>query len=100
MENNNCCCKQKNTPRSDAEKKALENRINRLSGQLNGIKNMIENDRYCGDILIQVSAAMSALQNIGYIILEDHMGSCVADEIKKGNTEIISETIDLIKKLR
>ncbi len=100
MENNNCCCKLKKTPRNDAEKKALENRINRLTGQLNGIKNMIENDRYCGDILIQLSAAMSALQNIGYIILEDHMGSCVADEIKNGNTEIISETIDLIKKLR
>lgn len=98
--NSDCCCRHKNTPRSDEAKKLLENRINRLTGQLNGIKKMIDEDRYCGEILIQVSAVQSALENLGYIILEDHMNTCVSEEIRKGNPEIISETLDLIRKLK
>ena len=97
---NSDCCRHKNTPRSDEAKKLLENRINRLTGQLNGIKKMIDEDRYCGEILIQVSAVQSALENLGYIILEDHMNTCVSEEIRKGNPEIISETLDLIRKLK
>lgn len=94
------CCRHKSTPRSDEAKKLLENRINRITGQLCGIKKMIDENRYCGDILIQLSAAESALQNLGYIILQDHMESCVTQEIRNGNPEIIAETVDLIKKLK
>lgn len=61
---------------------------------------MIDDNRYCGDILIQLSAAESALQNLGYIILKDHMESCVAEKIKSGDEEIIGETIELIRKLK
>lgn len=95
-----CCCRQKNTPRSEESKKSIENRINRLTGQLGGIKKMIKEDRYCGDILIQLSAAESALQNLSYIILKEHMESCVTEEIRNGNNSIINETIEIIKKIR
>lgn len=101
-ENNNteCCCRHKETPRSEESRKTLENRINRIMGQLGGIKKMIDDNRYCGDILIQLSAAESALQNLGYIILKDHMETCVAEKIKSGDEDIIGETIELIRKLK
>lgn len=67
------CCKCKNTPRSEESSKQLRNRINRIIGQLNGISKMIDDNRYCGDILTQVAAVESALQSIGYIILTEHM---------------------------
>lgn len=61
---------------------------------------MIEDNRYCGDILIQTAAAESALKSFGYIILQDHMHSCVVEEIKHGNTSVIDETVELVKKLK
>jgi DNA-binding FrmR family transcriptional regulator len=94
------CCRHKNTPRGEKEQKKLQNRINRIIGQLGGIQNMIEDNRYCGDILIQIAAVESALQNLGYIVLQDHLETCVVEEIKKGNTEILSEAVDMIKKLK
>lgn len=94
------CCHHKNTPRDMKEQKQLQNRINRIIGQLNGIKNMIDDNRYCGDILIQIGAAESALQALGYAILEDHMQTCVVEEIEKGNTQIMTEAVELIKRLK
>lgn len=94
------CCHHKNTPRDAKEQKQLQNRINRIIGQLNGIKNMIEDNRYCGDILIQIAAVESALQNLGYIVLQDHLNTCVVEEIQKGNEEIMTEAVELIKKLK
>lgn len=82
------------------EQKQLQNRISRIIGQLNGIKNMIDDNRYCGDILIQIGAAESALQALGYAILEDHMQTCVVEEIEKGNTQIMAEAVELIKRLK
>ena len=65
----NCCeCRHKDIPRADEEVKLLRNRLNRIIGQLNGIQKMLDDNRYCGDILIQVAAAESALQNVGYIL--------------------------------
>lgn len=98
-DNNNCCCF-KETPRSDESKKALRNRLNRITGQLGGIKKMIDEDRYCGDILTQLSAAESALENLGYIILQEHMETCVSEKIRRNDNEIISETMRLIKNLK
>ena len=98
--NNQECCRHKKNGRSVESKKALENRINRITGQLGGIKRMIDEDRYCADILIQLSAAESALQNLSYIILKEHLESCVSEEIKNGNSEIIAETMDIIKKIK
>lgn len=94
------CCHHKNTPRDAKEQKQLQNRINRIIGQLNGIKNMIEDNRYCGDILIQIAAVESALQNLGYIVLQDHLETCVVEEVQKGNKAIMAEAVELIKKLK
>ena len=99
--NENCpACHQRHTPRSDAELKLLKNRISRMVGQLNGIGRMLDENRYCGDILIQISAVERALQNFGYQVLQSHMEACVAEEIREGNTEIIGETVELMKKLK
>ena len=96
-ENTVCsCCHFKNTPRSEQAQKSLQNRLSRIIGQLGGIKKMVDDNRYCGDILIQLAAAESALQNLAYIILQDHMASCVAEKLKSGDTEVIEETIELI----
>ena len=94
------CCHHKNTPREEREQKKLNGRINRIIGQLNGIQNMIEDNRYCGDILIQFGAVESALQGLGYQILQEHMESCVVEEVKKGNTAIMKEAVELVKRLK
>lgn len=96
----NCCCHYKNTPRSEETSKQLRNRINRVIGQLNGIQKMLDDNRYCGDVLTQIAAAESALQSIGYIILTEHMQTCVVEEIQKGNTDIAAEAVELMKKLK
>ena len=86
--------------RSEEAKKKLINRLNRVIGQLGGIKKMVEEDRYCGDILMQVAAVESALQALGYVMLQDHMETCVVEEIQNGNTAIVDEAIELVKKLK
>lgn len=95
-----CVARYKEKPREAIQVKSLQNRLNRIIGQLNGIKKMVDDGRYCGDILTQVSAVESALQNFGYVILESHMESCVVDEIRAGHAEIIAETVALIRKLK
>lgn len=94
------CCRMKATPREEKELKQLKNRLNRMIGQLNGIGRMLDENRYCGEVLTQIAAVESALQSFGYLILQEHMESCVAEEIKKGNTAVIGETVELIKKLK
>ena len=95
-----CCVHQKATPRGEAEIRQLQNRLSRMMGQLGGIGKMLEENRYCGDILVQVAAVESALQSFGYLILQSHMETCVTEQIKKGNTEIVEETLRLMKKLK
>ncbi|MDE6520467.1 MAG: metal-sensing transcriptional repressor [Ruminococcus sp.] len=95
-----CCCHFKKTPRSEENSKQIKNRINRIIGQLNGIQKMIDENRYCGDIINQISAVESALQSIGYIVLEEHMQTCVIEEIKNGNNDIVNEALNLMKKLK
>lgn len=90
----------KNMERDGKLKHQLQNRLNRILGQLGGIKSMIDDDRYCGDILIQIAAVEKALQGVGYIVLQNHMETCVIENIKQGNNEIIDETVELIKKLK
>lgn len=100
MEDKNCCCHFKNTPRNEESAKQLRNRISRIVGQLNGIQKMLDDNRYCGDILNQIAAVESALQSVGYLILTEHMETCVIEEIKKGNTDIVDEAVELMKKLK
>ena len=87
------------THRSDTTKKHLTTRLHVVEGQVRGVEQMIEDDRYCGDILIQISAITKSLKTIAYEILENHMSTCVAEKIKEDDPEIIEETMDLIRKI-
>ncbi|MCI9042049.1 MAG: metal-sensing transcriptional repressor [Dubosiella newyorkensis] len=71
-----------------------------MMGQLSGIEKMIDENRYCGDILIQVGALESALQSFGYTLLDKHLHSCVVHEINNGNEKVLDEVMDLMKKLK
>lgn len=100
--NEHCGCgeRTKRTPRSEEEQKLLRNRINRIMGQLSGIQRMLDENRYCGDILTQIAAVESALQSVGYIILKEHMETCVAEGVRAGDDEILGEAFELMKKLK
>ena len=95
-----CCKKKKETPRDEASKKAIISRLNRLTGQMNGVKKMIEEDRYCDDILIQLSAIDKSIKSLANIILDDHMHSCLIEKIKKEEYEAIDEIVDLFKRFQ
>lgn len=95
-----CCYHLKSTPRDESKLRQLKNRLSRMVGQLNGIGRMLDENRYCGDVLTQVAAVESALQAFGYLILQEHMETCVVEEIQKGNTKVVEETVELIKKLK
>lgn len=92
--------KKKSTPREENKLRQLKNRLSRMVGQLNGIGRMLDENRYCGDILTQVAAVESALQAFGYLVLQEHLETCVVEEIQKGNTEVVEEAVELIKKLK
>ena len=94
-----CEEKYKAQPRSAEEVRALVNRLNRIAGQLGGIAKMIEENRYCGEVLLQVSAAESALRAFGYCIFEEHMRTCVSEKIRAGDADIVRETVELVKRL-
>lgn len=94
------CCTTKTKVRDEESRKMIEVRINKIIGQMNGIKKMIEDDRYCDDILIQLSAVDKSVKSLANIILEDHMHSCVIENISKGNYEVIDEIIDLFKRFQ
>ena len=90
----------KKTYREENDKKELTKRLNIIEGQIRGISQMIAEDRYCNDVLIQIAAVSKALKSLGNQILEKHLETCVVDNIKKGNTEITKEVMQLIKKLQ
>lgn len=93
-----CDCSKKKD-RSADEYRALINRLNRISGQINGIKKMVEESAYCTDILIQVSAVNSALNSFNKALLSEHIRTCVADNIREGDDEIIEELVNTLQKL-
>lgn len=95
---NECRC-QKLKKREDKEYKALNNRLNRIEGQIRGIKNMLDNDAYCTDILTQVSAVNAALNAFSKELLSNHIHTCVKENIKNGNDEVIDELTETIKKI-
>ena len=99
-ENGNVAVHHRHTPRNEEELRQLKNRLNRMVGQLNGISRMLDENRYCGDILIQISAVEKALQSFGYIVLQSHMENCVTEEVRQGNPDIMAETLELMKKLK
>ena len=93
-----CPCRHKNTPRSMELQADMQKRLNRAIGQLNGVKAMIDDNRYCGDVLTQLAAAESAVHSISAILLQNHLETCVVEQIEAGNTAIIDEAMQLIKK--
>ena len=99
MENNKCCCLHKTKERTEEEYKKLVNRLNRIEGQIRGIKGMLEKDAYCTDILIQVSAVNAALNGFSKELLANHIRTCVADDIRAGKDETIDELVAVLQKL-
>ncbi len=92
-------CSGKHKDRDEKEKKDLMNRLKRIEGQVRGVEGMLEDDAYCTDILVQVSAITSALNSFNKVLLANHMKSCVADNIRQGNDEIIDELVVTLQKL-
>ena len=100
-EENLCaCCRMKETPRDEETLRQMKNRLNRITGQLSGISRMLDDNRYCGYILTQIAAVEKALQSFGYLVLQDHMETCVVEEIRRGNTQIVDEAVELIRNLK
>ena len=97
MESNKCCHKTKQRP--DAEYKSLTNRLNRIEGQVRGVKNMLDTDAYCADILDQVSAIQAALNAFNRELLANHIHTCVANDIRDGKDETVDELVLLLQKL-
>lgn len=96
MEKELCC--NKKTIRGEEEKKIINNRINRIEGQLKGIKKMIGEDAYCNDVLMQLSAIENSIKSLSNHILENHLYSCVTRDLENGKLEVIDELISLFKK--
>ncbi len=92
-----CCHKQK--IRAPEEQKKLLNRLNRIEGQVRGLKAMLEKDAYCVDILMQVSAATAALNAFSRELLSEHIQSCVVNDIKAGREDTVQELVDALQKL-
>lgn len=93
-----CSCRHKNTERTEAFQADIQKRLNRAIGQLNGVKAMIEDNRYCGDVLTQLAAAESAIHRTAEIILQDHMETCVVEQVRAGNVEVVDEAMKLIRR--
>ena len=94
-----CCHCQKTKHRSDEEQKRLTNRLNRIEGQVRGLKDMVQRDAYCPAILIQVSAVSAALNSFSKELLATHIRTCVADGIRQGDDAVIDELVTTLQKL-
>lgn len=90
---------QRTKSRSQKQREALINRLNRVEGQVRGIKGMIEKDVYCDDILHQISAVQAAMKSISKLVLEGHMKSCLIERVQSGDTEVVDELLDTIGKM-
>ncbi len=93
------CCHERKKHRSEEEYRNLINRLNRVEGQIRGIRGMVEKSAYCPDILSQVSAATAALNAFSRELLSQHIHTCVADDIRAGRDETIDELLATLQKL-
>lgn len=80
-------------------KDGLITRLNRIEGQIRGVKGLIERDVYCDDVLNQIAAIQSALNSVGKLLLEAHVKSCVVDRIKEDDLTVVDELMTTVKKL-
>lgn len=93
------CCSKKKKMRTEDELKKLMNRLNRIEGQIRGIKGMLEKNTYCTDILIQVAAVNAALNAFNKELLANHIKTCVANDIRDGKDDVIDELVETLQKL-
>lgn len=98
MEENRCCCA-RTKERTQEEYTKLINRLNRIEGQVRGIKGMVENNAYCPDILVQSAAVNAAINAFNKELLASHIRTCVADDIRAGKDEVIDELVATLQKL-
>ncbi len=96
------CCNTtvKKKQRSEEEKREIITRLNRIGGQIAGIRNMVEEDRYCDDVLIQLSAVNKAVKGLANVILDAHMHTCLIEHIKEGDYSVVDEITDLFKRFQ
>ena len=93
------CCGEKKTPRSEEQRKKLIHRLNRIEGQIRGIRGMVERDCYCTDILTQSAAVQAALNAFNRELIAAHLHSCVARDLREGKDEVIDELVLTLQKL-
>ncbi|REK77761.1 metal-sensitive transcriptional regulator [Paenibacillus paeoniae] len=102
-ENDSSCCSINGSVRkshhSDKVKNSLVSRLNRIEGQVRGVKGLIERDTYCDDVLNQISSIQSALNGVGKLLLEHHLKSCVIERIQEGDSEVLTELMITMNKL-
>lgn len=96
---NGCCCGTRHKKRTEEEQKALLTRLKRIEGQIRGLQKMVESDAYCPDILVQSSAATSALNSFNKVLLGCHIRSCVAEDIRASKDEAVDELCELLQRL-
>ena len=92
-------CNHRTSNRSQKAKASLVSRLNRIEGQVRGIKGMVEKDIYCDDILNQISAVQSAMKSVSRLLLEGHMKNCLVNRIQSGDAEVIDELLGTIEKM-
>lgn len=95
--NENCCCK--TTERSEEDRKNLINRLNRIEGQIRGIRAMVERNAYCPDILVQSAAVNAAINAFNKDLIAGHIHHCVVRDVREGNEEVIDELVATLQKL-
>ncbi|MFZ3590218.1 metal-sensitive transcriptional regulator [Bacillus sp. DJP31] len=97
------CCStvdhERKSHHSETTKKNLISRLNRIEGQIRGVKGLIEKDTYCDDVITQISAIQSALNSVGKLLLEGHLKSCVVERIQEGDQEVLDEFLVTIQRL-
>ncbi|MFC0212760.1 metal-sensitive transcriptional regulator [Paenibacillus chartarius] len=96
------CChsgSERKSHHSDKTKSSLISRLNRIEGQIRGVKGMVEKDTYCDDVLNQIAAIQSALNGVGKLLLEHHLNSCVIERIQEGDNEVVKELMITMNKL-
>jgi len=98
MEENKTCQCNRETVRSEEERKKLINRLNRIEGQIRGIRGMIEYDAYCTDILTQSAAVSAAMSSFNRELLNNHIKGCVSRDIREGRDEVVEELLNILQK--
>ena len=94
-----CCCSQRKKERTPEEYTKLIHRLNRIEGQIRGIRGMVENNAYCPDILMQSAAVTAAMNAFNKELLASHIRTCVAQDIRDGKDEVIDELVNTLQKL-